>query len=326
MKNKSPIFTFILPVYNSENFLCRAIKSVLNQSYHNWELIIINDGSTDNSEQIIEEIKKNDSRIKYIYQENSGAGAARNIGLKYSKGDFVAFLDSDDFIDTDYLYELLPFINDYDLIFIDNFQVDEKGNCLKKELLSKYKNYTKEQLIRIQMTGKMPWGGWRKIIRKDLITNNRIKYSDVLNGEEALFSFIVLLKAQNIKFFSDKPLYYYTVRNDSLSKIKISDPWGGAADLIKDYLISNNLYNKYANTLNAFYYTATLVSMDRIVSIYGIRNSKNYLLNRYNEYLKQTDSSYGIDFHNMILKAKLIKPIFDLKLFKVIILICHLKK
>ncbi|GIW67075.1 MAG: glycosyl transferase [Candidatus Parcubacteria bacterium] len=91
-----PLVSVIIPTYNRANLLPKAINSVINQTYKNWELLIIDDGSKDNTKKIVEEFIKKDSRIKYFYQENSGQPAAMNLGIKNSNGEYVAFLDDDD--------------------------------------------------------------------------------------------------------------------------------------------------------------------------------------------------------------------------------------
>ena len=108
-------FSIITPVYNTEKYLERCIESVLNQTYNNYEFIIINDGSPDNSEKIIEKYKNN-KNIKYIKQTNHGVSYARNIGIKKAKGDYILFLDSDDFYEKDLLKTLKDNINDEDMI------------------------------------------------------------------------------------------------------------------------------------------------------------------------------------------------------------------
>jgi glycosyltransferase involved in cell wall biosynthesis len=92
----NPKVSVIIPTYNRANLLPRAIKSVLNQTFQDFELIVVDDGSTDNTRKVVEEFQKGDSRVKYFYKENGGPGSARNFGLKNAKGNFVIFLDSDD--------------------------------------------------------------------------------------------------------------------------------------------------------------------------------------------------------------------------------------
>jgi glycosyltransferase involved in cell wall biosynthesis len=96
MVNDNPIVSVIIPTYNREKLLPRAIKSVLSQTFQDFELIIVDDGSNDNTKEVVEKFKKKDNRVKYFYQKNSGPARARNLGIKNSKGDYIAFLDSDD--------------------------------------------------------------------------------------------------------------------------------------------------------------------------------------------------------------------------------------
>lgn len=94
----APIVSIIMPVYNSEKYLERAIKSVVDQTEENWELILVDDGSTDHTSEICDEAKDNDDRVRVIHQQNSGPSAARNNGLKCSTGKYIAFIDIDDVI------------------------------------------------------------------------------------------------------------------------------------------------------------------------------------------------------------------------------------
>ena len=109
------MFSIILPTFNRAHMIHEAIKSVLNQTYKNWELIVVDDGSTDNTKEVVEEFVKIDKRIKYIFQENKERSAARNNGIKNAKGDWICFLDSDDIYHTIHLEEFKNLINQKDL-------------------------------------------------------------------------------------------------------------------------------------------------------------------------------------------------------------------
>lgn len=128
-----PDISVIIPVYNVENYLGECLDSILNQSFKNLEVICVNDGSTDNSLKILESHAKNDSRVKIISQENNGPGYARNVGLKYAKGEYVLFVDSDDFISNDSLNDLYnnAVSNNSDLVLFDNQEFDETENTFK---------------------------------------------------------------------------------------------------------------------------------------------------------------------------------------------------
>lgn len=133
--NEEELVSIIVPVYDSEKFLTKTIDTVLSQSYNNWELIFVNDCSKDNGNKIIEEHMKNEKRIKLInLEKNSGAAVARNKGIEYSKGRYIAFLDADDLWKKDKLRKQLDFMsnNNYEFTFSDYEFADENGNKIGK--------------------------------------------------------------------------------------------------------------------------------------------------------------------------------------------------
>ena len=147
-------FSIVCPVYNSEKYLSAAIDSVLEQDYKNWELVLVDDGSLDNSREIMSEYSERDSRIRLVHQDNSGPGAARNAGIEHSTGDYLVFLDSDDRLVPNYLSRLEPLANSNDLVFIDVLQVDEYGNAIAREEMSKFSHLDKDRLLRCNLLEK----------------------------------------------------------------------------------------------------------------------------------------------------------------------------
>ena len=171
----------IVPVYNSEEYLRRCIDSILKQSYELFELIAVDDGSSDNSWKILENYSKQDNRIRIIHQENAGPGKARNRGLDAASGEYVVFVDSDDFIENDYFLKLSK--KTEDVIFIDVNQVDESFELICTEYMSDKREISKDEFIRSQMTGKINWGGVRKAVKRELLEKHNIRYSDHKIGE-----------------------------------------------------------------------------------------------------------------------------------------------
>ena len=94
------LITIVVPIYNSSKYLSRCINSIINQTYQNLEIILVNDGSTDNSLDICNEYANKDNRIKVIHKDNSGAAASRNVGINHAMGNYIAFVDSDDYIES----------------------------------------------------------------------------------------------------------------------------------------------------------------------------------------------------------------------------------
>lgn len=316
----------IVPVYNAANYIAKCIQSVQNQTFSSWELILIDDGSQDNSLDIIRRFAIEDDRIKVIHQENSGAGMARNNGIENAIGDYIVFLDSDDYISEKYL-SLLSSHNE-DVVFIDVEAVDEGGNVVRREYLSQYKNMDKDDFMRAQMTGKINWGGVRKAVKRKIIDTNNIRYSDHKVGEEALFTYSSVFNSKTIGFI-EKPVYFYIQRADSLSHAKIDDPWGEVALALKAKTKENGSYIKYANTINAFLLTAAAVSSDRLAMNYSreVYNNKMNIL--YASLVANIDKDFPIDYRHMSMKAIVLGKLLLEKHFKLIWLISkckHLKK
>lgn len=298
----------IVPVYNAEEYLKKCIMSVVRQTYDNWELILVDDGSLDGSFTVAVQAAEKDARIKVIHQKNAGPGAARNRGIKEATGDYVVFLDSDDYIDKNYFRLLVPKARINDVVFIDVRQIDVEGKLLKEEKMTRYKTWTKDRLLRSQMTGKIPWGGVRKAVRSTLLKENNIEYTLHSIGEEALYSFRILYAANTVGFLDEKPVYFYVNHEGSQSKIKSSDPWGEATECIKEYLQENGLYERFADTLSAFHATAAVVSLDRIARMYKGEECRQKAKSRICKFHELYDRERGIDLDSMSYKAKVFVP------------------
>ena len=123
----------VMPVYNKEMYLDKTLQCILNQSYKNFEVIIVNDGSTDNTKKICDEYAKKDSRISVYHIENGGVSNARNIGLKYVTGEYIQFIDADDCINEDVFKAYIEILekDKYDIIFTSYNKVDHKDKILK---------------------------------------------------------------------------------------------------------------------------------------------------------------------------------------------------
>ena len=295
----------VVPVYNAKKYLAKCIDSVLKQTYTDWELILIDDGSTDGSADIVDRAAASDRRIIAVHQKNAGPGEARNCGIDVASGDYVVFLDSDDYIAPEYFALLEEKAFNCDLVFIDVLQVDPNGRELAEERMSRYQEWDKDRILRSQMTGKIPWGGVRKAVRMDILRDNEIRYTQHAVGEEALYSFRILYAASAIGFIDEKPVYYYVNHEASQSKREMDDPWGPVAKNIEDFLEEHGVYHVYANTVNAFYFTAAVVSLDRITRMYS-GAERNARLKVCVEQLQMSyNKEIAIDYENMSTKAKI---------------------
>ena len=142
-----PKVSIIIPVYNSEKYVEKCIRSVMNQTFQELEIIIIDDGSSDGSYEILKELAKEDSRIILIHQENSGVAIARNVGLERVSGEYLTFVDGDDYIDLDYIERLYMCAHNKgaDLVICGMTYVDEEDSLIKKLIPGEYKRNVKEE-------------------------------------------------------------------------------------------------------------------------------------------------------------------------------------
>ena len=177
-----PCISIIVPVYNSEHFLHECISSVLSQSYTNFELILINDGSTDASASICQEYASKDNRIVYFYKKNGGVSSARNLGLANARGKWITFIDSDDTVSKNYLSDLVASIIGEKVLVIQN--MDGAGIQLENKILSG------KDMIRYYFSHNVSFltGPVAKIYNKKIIDQNRITFPvDIHMGEDAIF-------------------------------------------------------------------------------------------------------------------------------------------
>jgi len=220
------LISVIVPVYKVEKYLCKCIDSIINQTYENLEIILVDDGSPDDCPRICDEYAKKDKRIKVIHKENGGVSSARNRGIEVATGDYIAFVDSDDWIESD-MYECLY-----------NKMVSEKAECAKglycinddREKQEKFFQYiyTDEEikdkfLYDLMFAPCIIDSKAQKndvllvcyLIKKDIIKNNNIYFkTNMKTAEDYIFLIEVLLKAKKLVVV-DKILYHYRIRDDS---------------------------------------------------------------------------------------------------------------
>ena len=161
-------FSVIIPVFNAEKYLSKCLESIINQTYDNWEVIALDDGSQDNSFSIMKKYSRLNGKIKVATKSNEGPGLTRNRALEMATGDYIVYVDADDYIEPDYFELLNNKIEEEhaDVIFIDVIQESADGTVYKYEKMSDFANKNRKDLLGCQMTGFMPWGGCRKVASK----------------------------------------------------------------------------------------------------------------------------------------------------------------
>lgn len=214
----NPLISVILPVYNVEEWLSECIDSILRQEESRYEIVAVNDGSTDSSRDILARYAEMDSRIRIIDQQNMGLAGARNTGVAESRGKYIAFVDSDDYIDKSYLSMLL-----HNLI---EFQVDisvcgraiDSGGRIVHEARSGFANtiLTPDDAFRaLNSYRSFDMSMWGKLFLKDLFEG--ISFPVGKNSEDQFVCFQLLYQAKGI-YYVDTPLYYYRHRTGSISR------------------------------------------------------------------------------------------------------------
>lgn len=207
----------IVPVYNVEAYLERCVESILQQTYAHFELILINDGSTDSSGQICDHLASQYENIKVYHIENSGVSNARNMGIQLATGSWVTFIDSDDFVTQDYLATLASAAEGLNVGFAiaplhhikNGIVTDIPSHSGKTELWS-----TEETMKELLMTTRTSFFPVAKLFKRDLLADEKFNTNYHL-AEDALFLTELLLKTRCSCVFIDKPVYYYDHREGS---------------------------------------------------------------------------------------------------------------
>ncbi len=207
----------IVPVYNVEAYLERCVESILQQTYAHFELILINDGSTDSSGQICDHLASQHENIKVYHIENAGVSNARNMGIQLATGSWVTFIDSDDFVTQDYLATLASAVEGVNVGFViaplhhikNGIVTDLPPHSGKTELWS-----TEETMKELLMTTRTSFFPVAKLFKRDLLADEKFNTNYHL-AEDALFLTELLLKTRCSCVFIDKPVYYYDHREGS---------------------------------------------------------------------------------------------------------------
>ncbi len=213
-----PMLSIIVPVYNTAEYLSECIESILMQTYPHFELILINDGSSDNSGELCEAYAQKDSRIHVLHQQNLGVSSARNVGLDHAKGDYIGFIDSDDWVEPHFYETLLHKIQALgaDVVQCGYYKYNAKGK-------SKTVGYEKLLVTPEEISASFIQGGnvWTKLFSASLIGDTRFDVN-ITRGEDGLFDYQVLMNAEKFAIIPD-PLYHYRWRNDACTKKEFSD-------------------------------------------------------------------------------------------------------
>jgi|GEM_PF-620422 len=219
----------IVPIYNADKYLTRCLDSIINQTYKNMEIILVNDGSTDTSRDIIEEYEKKDERIVAVHKPNGGESSARNMGLDTAKGRYIAFVDSDDYIYPDMYTSLISVTmdNSADLTFCDIMWQSQKGSeqiGLPEFTATLFHDNEINEKLFINIThNRLLRATWNKLYTRDIITANNIRFAEnIVYGPDFIFNIEYLWYVHTL-YYLDRPLYHYDNTTAGTSKTSISN-------------------------------------------------------------------------------------------------------
>lgn len=246
----NPLISLIIPVYNTEKFIKRCLDSIINQSFSDFEVIVINDATPDKAMDIVAEYARQDSRFVIINKtKNEGLMKARESGYKNAHGDYIVFCDSDDYLDIKCLEVLYGVVVqcDADIAISGYCYVDFWGNVISKKIYDLPFGNDRVGVYRALLTNTIPHMLWGNIYKRELFTN--YYYSCFMNqthGED-LILFYELINHVNKVVTTDTSLYYYCQNLDSATQVRLSD------EALKKRLFVGDYWLKYMLSLNIFY-------------------------------------------------------------------------
>ncbi|MCR4911069.1 MAG: glycosyltransferase [Bacilli bacterium] len=245
------LFSVVVPVYNVENYVSKCLETLINQTFKDFELIIVNDGATDCSLSICKEYAKKDKRIRIITQENKGLAIARRTGALKAKGDYIVNVDSDDWVDENYLEEMANIINNchVDVVCMNHYENDDKliQNANFNDIILDKEGIKKviyPYLIRNVRYEYFRPTAWAKAFKRELFTNNTCT-TRIQVGEDGAVICPIIVQSNNI-YLSSKAYYHYRISDGSMIQNKKPRNY---SDVINVY---NHLKDKLGDDFEKF--------------------------------------------------------------------------
>ena len=313
----------IVPVYNSERTIRRCLDSICNQSLLEIEIIIVDDGSKDNSLEICEKYKEKDSRIQLISQENLGVSSARNRGMDNAKFDYIGFVDSDDWIHEDMFRVLLEYAIKFESdIVSSNFIIDTPFKSINNTNTFKSGYYGKQDLIKAVypeliannvLSRPIPTTLVTKIFKRSFIKGNMIRFSEKLkSSEDSTFVLECILDANSLFHDNDLYFYHYVTNPDSVTNVFLKDSWNNYRNrnnYIRKLIEHRNLKDSsdFENQLELDIIIGALMTLNYL----GKSNSTYSIIDAYNsinnicEDLKPIKSFGNINYKQISYKKRI---------------------
>lgn len=282
MNSENNLISIIVPIYGVEKYLAQCIESIISQTYRNLEIILVNDGSNDNCGSICDYYASHDERIKVIHKPNGGLVSARKAGMQIAKGEFIGFVDGDDWIESQMYKDLMHYAVEYNVDIVAAGHKEELDGKVVEVLYNNLPSgyYSKDDLVsdlypKMLYTGVFSQFGvfsylWNKIFRRDVIFDSQMDVDDrIFMAEDAACTYPTLLIANSV-YITDSSYYRYRQRVDSMVKARDIDK----SELDRYNFLYKHLYNKFNSSE---YATLLLPQLDLfLLSLLTVRSGLDF--------------------------------------------------
>lgn len=319
--------SIIVPVYGVEKYIDKCLNSLVKQSLKEIEIIVVNDGTKDNSQKIIDKyVKKYPDKIKSYIKENGGQGSARNYGLKKTTGEYIGYVDSDDFVEKDMYKKLYNKAkeNNYDIVVCGNYNVSE--DYQNKNIDAFINNYNTD--LENIFFGKM--AVWNKIYKRDILIKNKLEFKEKVWYEDLAFTLKAIMNSNTFAFI-DEPLYDYLIREGSTMNNSNVQRNLEILDAFNDILsyIQHNKKEEYFNKIEFLAIDHIYISaIVRVLKADSDKNIKKETIEKLINYMNKNFPNYKSNkYINTLSKnRKIIYKLINIKMYGLINLIFKMKK
>ena len=286
------VVSIVIPAFNVEKYIGECLQSILNQSYRNFEIIVVNDGSTDNTLNEITKFKDIDNRIKIINKKNTGVSDSRNCGIDNAIGEYIVFVDGDDYLADDYISYMLKLIKLYDDDFAFSLNCFTRKNeqQIKKDNIERLSS---EEATSLLLSPRVMVGCWNKIYKKGFLDKNKIRFLPQLRYGEGLQFITHTTLSTNKIICGNRKVYYYRRDNPTsvCTKFNINNVYNGelALETIKKHLPSNSLI---INTMYDLHYKMYCLGALTKVKSEGLEKEYSYDCKRWLRSIRQNILSF----------------------------------
>lgn len=320
--------SIIVPVYGVEKYIDKCLDSLVKQSLKEIEVIVVNDGTKDNSQKIIDKyVKKYPDKIKSFIKENGGQGSARNYGLEKVSGEYIGYVDSDDFIEKDMYKKLYNKAKekDYDIVVCGNYNVSEDYQNKNVDVFINNYNTDLENIF----FGKM--AVWNKIYKRDILIKNKLEFKEKVWYEDLAFSVKAIMNSNTFAFI-DEPLYDYLIREGSTMNNSNVQRNLEILDAFNDILsyIKHNKKEEYFSKIEflAIDHIYIISAIVRVLKADADKNIKKETIEKLINYMNKNFPNYKSNkYINTLSKnRKIIYKLINMKMYSLINLVFKIKK